>query len=76
MKRSKKDTLISIVILLAFFIQLKRGFNPPELEPGMIPGGLFLSTEEGIVVSAILSALLVWGILELLFWVYTKIRKK
>ena len=41
MKRSKKDTLISIVILLVFFIQLKRGFNPPELEPGMIPGGLF-----------------------------------
>ena len=40
MKRSKKDTLISIVILLVFFIQLKRGFNPPELEPGMIPGGL------------------------------------
>ena len=63
MKRSKKDTLISIVILLVFFIQLKRGFNPPELETGMIPGGLFLSTEEG-------------GILELLFWVYTKIRKK
>ena len=76
MKRSKKDTLISIVILLVFFIQLKRGFNSPELEPGMIPGGLFPSTEEGIVVSAILSALLVWGILELLFWVYTKIRKK
>ena len=44
MKRSKKDTLISIVILLVFFIQLKRGFNPPELETGMIPGGLFLST--------------------------------
>lgn len=42
----------------------------------MIPGGLFPSTEEGIVVSAILSALLAWGILELLFWVYTKIRKK
>ena len=76
MKRSKKDTLISIVILLVFFIQLKRGFNHPELETGMIPGGLFLSTEEGVVVSAILSALLVWGILELLFWVYTKIRKK
>ena len=47
MKRSKKDTLISIVILLVFFIQLKRGFNPPELEPGMIPGGLFPSTEGG-----------------------------
>ena len=76
MKRSKKDTLISIVILLVFFIQLNRGFNPPELETGMIPCGLFLSTEEGVVVSAILSALLVWGILELLFWVYTKIRKK
>ena len=76
MKRSKKDTLISIVILLVFFIQLKSGFNPPELETGMIQGGLFLSTEEGVVVSAILSALLVWGILELLFWVYTKIRKK
>ena len=76
MKRSKKDTLISIVILLVFFIQLKRGLNPPELEPGMISGGLFPSTEEGVVVSAILSALLVWGSLELLFWVYTKIRKK
>ena len=67
MKRSKKDTLISIVILLVFFIQLKRGFNPPELETGMIPGGLFLSTEEGVVVPAILSALLVGGIRELLF---------
>ena len=46
MKRSKKDTLISIVILLVFFIQLKRSrhqllvqeYPLPELPDPVLPG--------------------------------------
>ena len=57
MKHPMRMFLSNLAVLLVFLFQLKRGFDSPPAEPGMISSGAMPATE-AVVVSACLSALL------------------
>ena len=75
MKVKYKKVLQFCAVIFVFFLQLYLRSALPGSAPGMIPGGA-ASEPYVVVFSAILSGALVWGILEGLFWLYAKMKKK
>ncbi len=71
----RKNIVICAAVVIAFLVQLWRGFRPTPPEPEFIPSGA-VPEPAGVVISAILTGLMVWALLEFLFWGYAKIKEK
>lgn len=75
MNQKWKNILTALVAGAVFLLQLYRGFAPPPApEPGMIPSGGMPATE-AVVCSALLAGFLAWAALEVLFWLFQKLKK-
>ena len=69
-----KNKIIRICVIIVFFLQLFRGFYVPEPAQGFIPSGA-MNEPIVVVLSALISGFVTWGLLELLFWAISKIKK-
>ncbi|MBU5627358.1 hypothetical protein KQI82_10610 [Oscillibacter sp. MSJ-2] len=74
MKKKTKYTIIVSLVALVYFIQLYRGLFPAPI-PGMIQTGA-KSEPLGAYIAAFLSAILTWGLLEGLYGLFEKFKKK
>ncbi len=76
MKMKWKNVIIGVIAAAVFFWQIKVGLAPPAPPaPGEMASGGAPATA-AVAFSALLSALLVWALLEALFWAYAKIKGK
>lgn len=68
-----KNRIIRICVTIVFFWQLWKSFYVPDPMSGFIPSG---AKNEPIVVvfSALMVGFVTWGLLELLFWIISKIK--
>ena len=73
-----KRLLIAVCVLIAFAMKLWKGFAPPVapsvIGPGDMVGGA-MNDPLSVIVGAVMTAVVVWGILSLLFWGILKIKK-
>ena len=73
-----KRLVIGSCSLIAFAIKLWKGFAPPVapsvIAPGEMAGGA-MNDPLSVIVGAVMTAVVVWGILSLLFWGILKIKK-
>ena len=72
--KSMKNRIIHFCVIIVFFLQLWKGFYVSAPISGFIPSG---AKNEPIVVvfSALMACFVTWGLLELLFWVISKLKK-
>ena len=73
-----KRLIISTCSLIAFAIKLWKGFAPPVAPSGIGPGDMVggaMNDPLSVIVGAVMTAVVVWGILSLLFWGILKIKK-
>lgn len=73
MKKKRKNQIIYICVIVAFVIQLARGFGIPQQEPGQMASGA-MNAPIAVVFSAILSGVIIWAILEVFFCLVSKVK--
>lgn len=73
MKKKRKNQIIYICVTVAFFVQLARGFGTPQQEPGQMASGA-MNAPIAVVFSAILSGVIIWVALEVIFWMVSKVK--
>ena len=73
-----RKVIMIAAALLAFAMKLWKGFAPPVapsvIGPGDMVGGA-MNDPLSVIVGAVMTAVVVWGILSLLFWGILKIKK-
>ena len=73
-----KKLLIGACVLIAFAIKLWKGFAPPIAPPvighGEMAGGA-MNDPLSVIVGAVMTAVVVWGAMSLLFWCISKMKK-
>ena len=73
MKKKQKNRIIYICVTATFFVQLARGFSIPQQEPGQMASGA-MNAPIAVIFSAVLSGVIIWGALELFFWLVSKVK--
>lgn len=60
--------------IVVFLIQLIRGFSVPQTEPGFLSSGA-ANAPLAVIFSAIIASVLSFILFEILFWIYSKIKR-